>query len=123
MQHPQVACFGCGKRISGAQILYRSLRNKHVSADDAFNELGIDRYCCRIQVANPPIQPFQPTEIPPGSKIQRRTHIDGIVHVVELGSTSFIKRQEIDIISDTEPISKSPDVLVTEIKDRPMLVD
>ena len=118
MQHPQVACMSCGRRISGDQIRYRDLINDGQLPADVFNDLGIYRYCCRNQVANPPIQPFQPTEVLKGSKIERRTLNDGIVHKVKLGATSFIKTQKyVD--------AKSVDVKLppATIKDRPILVD
>ncbi len=121
MQHPQVACMSCGRRISGDQIRYRELVNDGQLPTDVFNDLGIYRYCCRNQVANPPIQPFQPTKVLENSKIERRTLNDGIVHKVKLGSTAFIKTQT--YVDRTSEDIDRPTGLPATIRDRPVLVD
>ena len=128
MQHPMVTCTSCGKRISSNQILYRRLKNEgELHSEDIFTKLNIKRYCCMINVANPPIQPIQPTKIPEDSKIKRRPANHDIVHVVKLGSIEFIKYQDEFTDKDKILLERSENITSATtsyvVGDRPILED
>ena len=42
-----VRCFSCGKVIAPLYPKFLELLKAGKSPEEAFNELGIDRYCCR----------------------------------------------------------------------------
>lgn len=42
-----IACFSCGKRVSGSFSKFQKLIEEKVESDDALDQLKITRYCCR----------------------------------------------------------------------------
>ena len=45
-----IRCFSCGKLIAHIYNPYLELIEKGESADDAFKQLGIERFCCKRMV-------------------------------------------------------------------------
>lgn len=47
-----VRCFSCGKVIAEEYEEFLNKRKKGISAEKAFEELGIERYCCRRMITS-----------------------------------------------------------------------
>lgn len=47
-----VRCFSCGKVIAEEYEEFLKKREKGIPAEKAFEELGIERYCCRRMIAS-----------------------------------------------------------------------
>ena len=45
-----IRCFSCGKLIADIYQPYIDLLEKGVNSDEAFKQLGINRFCCRRMV-------------------------------------------------------------------------
>ena len=45
-----IRCFSCGKLIADIYQPYLDLLEKGVPSDEAFKQLGINRFCCRRMV-------------------------------------------------------------------------
>lgn len=45
-----VRCFSCGKLIADAYQPYLDLLEKGIDPDDAFTQLGLERFCCRRMI-------------------------------------------------------------------------
>ncbi|MEK6924011.1 MAG: DNA-directed RNA polymerase subunit N [Candidatus Micrarchaeota archaeon] len=44
---PAIRCFSCGKPIGDKYEQYKTLTNAGKNPVEAFEELGLERYCCR----------------------------------------------------------------------------
>jgi len=49
-----VRCFTCGVLLSGKEKDYQQKLQQGKTIDEAMTELGFDKYCCRMNVINPP---------------------------------------------------------------------
>jgi DNA-directed RNA polymerase subunit N len=47
-----VRCFSCGKVIAEEYEEFLKKKEKGMSAEKAFEELGIERYCCRRMITS-----------------------------------------------------------------------
>jgi DNA-directed RNA polymerase subunit N (RpoN/RPB10) len=47
-----VKCFSCGKLIGHVYKPYKELLDKGVKAEDAFKQLGIERFCCKRMIVS-----------------------------------------------------------------------
>ena len=47
-----IRCFSCGKLIAHIYQPYLELLEKGEKADDAFKNLGIDRFCCKRMIVS-----------------------------------------------------------------------
>ncbi|TFG27130.1 MAG: DNA-directed RNA polymerase subunit N [Promethearchaeota archaeon] len=45
-----VRCFSCGKLIADVYKKYLELIERGESAEDAFKQLGIERFCCKRMI-------------------------------------------------------------------------
>jgi DNA-directed RNA polymerase subunit N (RpoN/RPB10) len=45
-----IRCFSCGKLIAHVYQPYKELIEKGENPNDAFNQLGIHRFCCRRMI-------------------------------------------------------------------------
>ena len=45
-----IRCFSCGKEIASSYKPYLELIEKGEPAEDAFKQLGIERFCCRRMI-------------------------------------------------------------------------
>lgn len=45
-----IRCFSCGKVIAEEYEAFLEKRKKGIPAEKAFEELGIERYCCRRMI-------------------------------------------------------------------------
>jgi DNA-directed RNA polymerase I, II, and III subunit RPABC5 len=45
-----IRCFSCSKLIAHVYQPYLDLLEKGVSSDDAFEQLGIERFCCKRMI-------------------------------------------------------------------------
>lgn len=52
-----VRCYTCGKVIGHLQIPYENLISQGVSPEDAMDQLGIKRFCCRTNALSPAVLP------------------------------------------------------------------
>jgi DNA-directed RNA polymerase I, II, and III subunit RPABC5 len=71
-----VRCYTCGKVLGNLGDRYDKLLDEGMSTEDALDELGLIRYCCRMNVFNPIVLPkvgldpataFMDTTIPSSS--------------------------------------------------------
>lgn len=54
---PPVRCFTCNKVIGGLYERYQNYLAQGASPEEAFNLLGVKRYCCRTNLMNPAVLP------------------------------------------------------------------
>jgi DNA-directed RNA polymerase subunit N (RpoN/RPB10) len=47
-----IRCFSCGKLIAHIYQPYLEMIEKGEKADDAFKELGIERFCCQRMIVS-----------------------------------------------------------------------
>ncbi|MHA1525964.1 MAG: DNA-directed RNA polymerase subunit N [Promethearchaeota archaeon] len=47
-----IRCFSCGKLIAHAYQPYLELIEKGEKANDAFKQLGIERFCCKRMIVS-----------------------------------------------------------------------
>ena len=47
-----IRCFSCGRLVAHLYRPYLELREKGESAEDAFKELGIERFCCKRMIVS-----------------------------------------------------------------------
>jgi DNA-directed RNA polymerase subunit N (RpoN/RPB10) len=47
-----IRCFSCGKQIASAYKPYLELIEKGETAEDAFKELGLERFCCQRMIVS-----------------------------------------------------------------------
>ncbi|MBA7480926.1 hypothetical protein ES708_16833 [subsurface metagenome] len=47
-----IRCFSCGRLIAHIYKPYLELIEKGESAEDAFKELGIERFCCKRMIVS-----------------------------------------------------------------------
>ena len=47
-----IRCFSCGKLIAHIYKPYLELLEKGENADDAFKQLGVERFCCKRMVVS-----------------------------------------------------------------------
>lgn len=50
---PHVRCITCGKILANKWEDYQRMLEQGVSIEKALDELGLNRYCCRIRMMNP----------------------------------------------------------------------
>ena len=48
-----ISCFTCNKRVGHLAKPYQQLLSQGFSAEDALDQLGLNRPCCRIKIFNP----------------------------------------------------------------------
>jgi DNA-directed RNA polymerase subunit N (RpoN/RPB10) len=47
-----IRCFSCGRLLAHTYKSYLELIEKGESAEDAFKELGIERFCCKRMIVS-----------------------------------------------------------------------
>ncbi|MFO8019194.1 MAG: DNA-directed RNA polymerase subunit N [Promethearchaeia archaeon] len=47
-----IRCFSCGKEIASLYKPYLEYKKKGISSDEAFEELGLERFCCRRMIVS-----------------------------------------------------------------------
>jgi len=47
-----IRCFSCGKLIADKYKPYLELLEKGEKAEDAFNQLGLERFCCKRMIVS-----------------------------------------------------------------------
>lgn len=57
IQLPLVRCYTCKKPIGALSRPYNELLAKGQTPRAALDQLGVDRYCCRTNIMNPPLMP------------------------------------------------------------------